>query len=121
MPTIDDIRQRFPSAKGLTDGQIIDKLSSLTGTPYEEVAGRMGFYEDTPRGVLGATNDYAIEAANSAAGLVSSVGNMVSPGNRASQFIQDRFIKPGEARQSVPVQLAKRKGPAGIGRGGLRH
>jgi hypothetical protein len=109
MPTIDDIRQRFPSAKGLTDGQIIDKLSSLTGTPYEEVAGRMGFYEDTPRGVLGATNDYAIEAANSAAGLVSSVGNMVSPGNRASQFIQDRFIKPGEARQSVPVQLAKRK------------
>jgi hypothetical protein len=109
MPTIAQIRERFPSAKNLTDGQIVDKLAQLTQTPFEEVAGRFGMYEDTPRGMLGATNDYMIEAANSAAGLVSSIGNMVSPGNRVSSFIEDEFIKPGEARQSVPVQLAKRK------------
>jgi hypothetical protein len=109
MLTFDQIRQKYPSAQSLSDGEIVDKLAQLTGAPYEQVASRFGWTADTPRGVLGAANDYAIEAANSAAGLVGSIGNMVSPGNRVSQFIDENIIERGPAMQSIPAQIAKRR------------
>ena len=60
------------------------------------------------RGVLGAINDNVIEIANAAAGGVSSIANMVSPGNRVSKFIEEEIIKPGEEAQSDAVKAEKR-------------
>ena len=60
------------------------------------------------RGVFGAINDNVIEIANAAAGGVSSIANMVSPGNRVSKFIEEEIIKPGEESQSDAVKAEKR-------------
>lgn len=60
------------------------------------------------RGVFGAINDNVIEIANAAAGGVSSIANMVSPGNRVSKFIEEEIIKPGEEAQSDAVKAEKR-------------
>ena len=60
------------------------------------------------RGVVGAINDNVIEVANAAAGGVSSIANMVSPGNRVSKFIDEEIIKPGEAAQSDQVKVEKK-------------
>lgn len=60
------------------------------------------------RGVMGAINDNVIEVANAAAGGVSSIANMVSPGNRVSKFIDEEIIKPGEAAQSDQVKAEKK-------------
>jgi hypothetical protein len=114
MASLDQIRQRYPSAKDLTDNELIAKLSEITETPYEQVAARFGFDQKTSRGFLGAANDYAIEAANAAAGLAKGVTDFVSPGNAAGQFIQENIIEPGEANQSVPATLAKRQLQRGL-------
>lgn len=108
MATFEQIRSRFPSARGLSDNQIVEKLSSITKLPYEDVAKEFGYTAKTSSGFFGGANDLAIEAANSAAGLVSGIGNFVSPGNRFSQGIEENLIKPGEAKQSIPTVLAKR-------------
>lgn len=108
MATFEQIRSKFPSARGLSDNEIVDKLSSLTKLPYEDVAQRFGFTEKTSTGFLGGANDLVIEAGNAAAGLVSGVGEFVSPGNRFSRAIQQNIIDPGEAKQSIPTALAKR-------------
>jgi hypothetical protein len=60
------------------------------------------------RGVMGAINDNVIEVANAAAGGVSSIANMVSPGNRVSKFIEEEIIKPGEQSQSDQVKAEKK-------------
>ena len=60
------------------------------------------------RGVFGAINDNVIEVANAAAGGVSSLANMVAPGNRVSKFIDEEIIKPGEESQSDAVKAEKR-------------
>ncbi len=108
MATFDQIRSKFPSARGLSDNQIVEKLSGITKLPYEDVAKEFGYTEKTSSGFFGGANDLAIEAANSAAGLVSGIGNFISPGNRFSQGIEENLIKPGEAKQSIPTALAKR-------------
>lgn len=118
MISLSEIRQRYPSARDLSDGQIIGRLSELTGTSYEEVASRYGFTQDSNRGALGAANDWVIEGANAAAGLVKSGADMVgawAPGmtGRAarglSTAIDENVIQPGWDNQSVPTQLAKRE------------
>lgn len=108
MATLDQIRQQFPSARGLSDNEIIDRLSQRSGLPYERVAAQFGITKDTSSGFFGGAQDVAIEAANAAAGLVGSVGEFVAPGNRFSAGIRENIIEPGEARQTVPTQLAKR-------------
>lgn len=108
MATFDQIRSRFPSARGLSDNEIVEKLSGITKLPYEDVAQRFGYTEKTPTSFFGGANDLAIEAANSAAGMVSGIGEFVSPGNRFSKGIQENIIAPGEAKQTIPTALAKR-------------
>lgn len=108
MATFDQIRSRFPSARGLSDNEIVDKLSRITQLPYEDVAQRFGFTEKTSTGFLGGVNDLIIEAGNAAAGIASGVGEFVAPGNRFSRGIQENIIEPGEAKQSIPTALAKR-------------
>lgn len=108
MATFEQIRNRFPSARNLSDNEIVAKLSNLTQLPYEDIAGRFGYTEKTSTGFFGGANDLAIEAANAAAGLVGGVGEFVSPGNRFSQAIQENIIERGEAKQSIPTALAKR-------------
>ena len=114
MATIDQFRQKFPKARGLSDNQIIARLSEKTGLPYEDIAARFGFTEDSSSGFLGGTNDLGIELANSAAGLVGAGAEFVSPGNRFSRGIQENFIKPGEDAQTVATALQKRKLQRGL-------
>ena len=101
MATIDQFRQKFPKARGLSDNQIIARLSEKTGLPYEDIAARFGFTEDSSSGFLGGVNDLGIELANSAAGLVGAGAEFVSPGNRFSRGIQENFIKPGEDNTKI--------------------
>lgn len=108
MATLDQIRQQFPSARDLSDNEIISKLSERSGLPYERVAAQFGITKDTSSGFFGGAQDVVIEAANAAAGLVGSAGEFISPGNRVSAAIRENIIEPGEARQTVPTQLAKR-------------
>jgi hypothetical protein len=114
MYDFDEIRKRFPSAQGLSENQIVERLAQNSGVPYEQVAAQFGITKDTSSGFFGGTQDLVIEAANAAAGLVGSATEFVSPGNRFSRGIRENFIEPGEARQTVPTQLAKRNLARGL-------
>jgi hypothetical protein len=114
MYDFDEIRKRFPSAQGLSENQIVERLAQKSGIPYEQVAAQFGITKDTSSGFFGGAQDVVIEAANAAAGLVGSATEFVSPGNRFSRGIRENIIEPGEARQTVPTQLAKRNLARGL-------
>lgn len=114
MYDFDEIRKRFPSAQGLSENQIVERLAQRSGLPYEQVAAQFGITKDTSSGFFGGAQDVVIEAANAAAGLVGSASEFVSPGNRLSRGIRENIIEPGEARQTVPTQLAKRNLARGL-------
>jgi hypothetical protein len=114
MYDFDEIRKRFPSAQGLSENQIVERLAQKSGVPYEQVAAQFGITKDTSSGLFGGAQDVVIEAANAAAGLVGSASEFVSPGNRLSRGIRENIIEPGEARQTVPTQLAKRNLSRGL-------
>ena len=114
MYNFDEIRKRFPSAQGLSENQIVERLAQRSGLPYEQVAAQFGITKDTSSGFFGGAQDVVIEAANAAAGLVGSASEFVSPGNRLSRGIRENIIEPGEARQTVPTQLAKRNLARGL-------
>jgi hypothetical protein len=114
MQSLDEIRQKFAGARDLSDNQIIERLAQKSGVPYENVAARFGFTKDTSSGFFGGAQDVVIEAANAAAGLVGSASEFISPGNRLSRGIRENIIQPGEARQTVPTQLAKRNLARGL-------
>ena len=52
------------------------------------------------RTYLEATNDFIIDTANAAAGLVKSGADLVSPESSVSKFIDEKIIKDGQAKQS---------------------
>jgi hypothetical protein len=114
MYDFDEIRKRFPSAQGLSENQIVERLAQKSGVPYEQVAAKFGITKDTSSGFFGGAQDVVIEAANAAAGLVGSASEFISPGNRLSRGIRENIIEPGEARQTVPTQLAKRNLARGL-------
>ena len=114
MYNFDEIRKRFPSAQGLSENQIVERLASASGVPYEQVAAQFGITKDTSSGFFGGAQDVVIEAANAAAGLVGSASEFVSPGNRFNRAIQENIIEPGRARQTVPTQLAKQNLARGL-------
>ena len=114
MYDFDEIRKRFPSAQGLSENQIVERLAQRSGLPYEQVAAQFGITKDTSSGFFGGAQDVVIEAANAAAGLVGSASEFVSPGNRFSRAIQENIIEPGRARQTVPTQLAKQNLARGL-------
>jgi len=114
MYNFDEIRKRFPSAQGLSENQIVERLAQNSGVPYVQGAAQFGIPEDTSSGFFGGAQDVVIEAANAAAGLVGSASEFVSPGNRFNRAIQENIIEPGVARQTVPTQLAKRNLARGL-------
>jgi len=76
--------------------------------PWRNYSGGPPTPEPT-RTVGAALNDTAIEFANAAAGGVSSVGNMIAPGNAASKWIDKNIIEAGEAKQSDVVKAEKQR------------
>lgn len=60
------------------------------------------------RSLFAAANDLVIEAGNAVAGGAGALANMVSPGNRFSQGV-DEFIRSGEESQSDAVKAEKRR------------
>lgn len=102
---IADLRQRY---QGYSDDEIV---SALQATKYpdfsvQEIKDVLGV-KAPKRSLFAVANDTVIEAANAAAGTVGAVGNFIAPGNRASKFIDDSIIKPGEQNQSDAVKADK--------------
>ncbi|HPL80845.1 MAG TPA: hypothetical protein PKY40_17690, partial [Burkholderiaceae bacterium] len=106
MPTIADYRNKFPSLRDLDDAALIDRVAQVQGVAREDVIAHMG-YKPKARGILSVLNDTVIEGANAVAGGVGSVANFVAPGNPVSEFIDENFIKAGEAKQSDVVKAEK--------------
>jgi hypothetical protein len=111
MATLDDIRAKVPSLRGLTDEQALQYLQQryTPDVPVATIARNLGMSVPEPaappapkRSLFAVANDTVIEAANAAAGTAGSIANFVSPGNRFSQGVDD-FIRQGEASQSDAV------------------
>lgn len=60
------------------------------------------------RSLFAVANDMVIEGANAIAGAAGSAANMVAPGNRFSQAV-DEFVQSGEESQSDAAKLSKRQ------------
>lgn len=106
MSLFDEIRAVNPSARDLSDEDIIKKTAEMTGMSLMDTAKEFGV--NPKRGVLGAANDWVIEGANAAAGGVKAAIDLVKPGTGASRAIGE-FIKSGEDKQSFVAQDAKRQ------------
>jgi hypothetical protein len=111
MATLDDIRAKLPSLRGLSDEQALQYLQQryTPDVPVATIARNLGVRLPEPpapptpsRSLFAVANDTVIEAANAAAGTVGAMANFVSPGNRFSQGVDD-FIRQGEASQSDAV------------------
>jgi hypothetical protein len=59
-------------------------------------------------------NDTVIEAANAAAGGLSSAANFIKPGNAVSGWIDKNIIQAGEESQSDVVKASKKKFREGV-------
>ena len=122
MPTLADFRAKLPSLEGLNDDQALSYLQQryAPDVPVEAIAQRLGIKIAAPevkapkRSLMAVANDTVIEGANAAAGMVGAMTNFVSPGNRVSQFIDEKIIAPGEASQSDAVRADKEKFRAGL-------
>lgn len=66
------------------------------------------------RGLLAVANDTVIEAANAAAGGLSSAANFIKPGNAVSGWIDKNIIQAGEESQSDVVKASKKKFREGV-------
>ncbi|WP_167009250.1 PLxRFG domain-containing protein [Comamonas sp. Tr-654] len=66
------------------------------------------------RGLMAVANDTVIEAANAAAGGLSSAANFIKPGNAVSGWIDKNIIQAGEESQSDVVKASKKKFREGV-------
>lgn len=109
---IDTLRKKYP---GYSDDEILTGLQATAYPDYsvEEIKQAIG-YKPRTRNVAAVANDLVIEAANAAAGWVSSAASFVSPGNRVSQFIDENIVRAGEEKQSDFAKDAKGRMRAGI-------
>ena len=105
--TIEALRKRYP---GYSDDEILTGLQATQYPEYSigEIKSAIG-YKPPKRSLMAVANDTVIEAANAAAGGVSSAAEFVSPGNRFSDFIDENIIQAGEAKQSDAVKDEKQR------------
>lgn len=85
--------------------------------PYRAVPSMDATQEQEPaksRGLLAVANDTVIEAANAAAGGLSSAANFIKPGNAVSGWIDKNIIQAGEESQSDVVKASKKKFREGV-------
>ncbi|WP_052095265.1 PLxRFG domain-containing protein [Comamonas thiooxydans] len=85
--------------------------------PYRAVPSMDATQEQEPaksRGLLAVANDTVIEAANAAAGGLSSAANFIKPGNTVSGWIDKNIIQAGEESQSDVVKASKKKFREGV-------
>lgn len=62
-----------------------------------------------PRSLAAVANDTVIETGNAIAGAVGSIGNIIAPGNRVSQYIDENIVKAGREAQSDVVKASNRQ------------
>ena len=85
--------------------------------PYRAMTSMDSTQEPEPaksRGLLAVANDTVIEAANAAAGGLSSAANFIKPGNAVSGWIDKNIIQAGEESQSDVVKASKKKFREGV-------
>lgn len=112
MATLDDIRAKVPSLRGLSDEQALQYLQQryTPDVPVATIARNLGMSVPEPvappapkRSLFAVANDTVIAAGNQIASTAGSLANMVSPGNSFSQGV-DEFVRGGEAMQSDAVR-----------------
>lgn len=108
MPSFDDIRNKFPSAKNLSDEEIISKVSSLTGLPLEQVSNDFGYNPEKERGMGGALWDYTMEGGKAVLGAGKAATDLVAPGSYVSKKL-GAAIEQGNKEQSLYTQIEQQK------------
>jgi len=98
----------YEDAFGLSANSSAAAPQGAGSLSYEDA---FGFPPSTPkkRSLAAVANDTVIEAANAAAGGISSAANFVRPGNQVSGWIDKNIIQAGEANQSDVTRAAKQR------------
>jgi transposase len=110
MSVWDDLeREAYSRQGGQSTGSIWDQIESGTITPPKP----------EPRGFLGATNDYVIEAANAILGGGKALVDFAVPGTELANQIES-LIQKGVESQSQVAQQAKQRLGEDIEAGGMQ-
>ena len=91
MATLEDIRRQFPQAAGMSDSEIITKMSEAGGLDPKYVAGRLGV-DINPDGFKSGLK-------RGLAGMVGGVGEVVGDAtgrrnNALTNFAKDHLVTP---------------------------
>lgn len=109
-------KKKTPPPRALSTFDDLDAAGIGAGYVSPFTPGDAPAADESPksRGLLAVANDTVIEAANAAAGGVSSAANFIKPGNAVSGWIDKNIIQAGEESQSDVVKASKKKFREGV-------
>ena len=104
-------KKKTPPPRALSSFDDLDAAGIGAGYVSPFTPGDAPAADEPPksRGLLAVANDTVIEAANAAAGGLSSAANFIKPGNAVSGWIDKNIIQAGEESQSDVVKASKKK------------
>ncbi|GEQ77941.1 hypothetical protein CTTA_4946 [Comamonas testosteroni] len=109
-------KKKTPPPRALSSFDDLDAAGIGAGYVSPFTPGSAPAADEPPksRGLLAVANDTVIEAANAAAGGLSSAANFIKPGNAVSGWIDKNIIQAGEESQSDVVKASKKKFREGV-------
>ena len=109
-------KKKTPQPRALSSFDDLDAAGIGAGyvSPFTPGAAPAADEPPKSRGLMSVANDTVIEAANAAAGGLSSAANFIKPGNAVSGWIDKNIIQAGEESQSDVVKASKKKFREGV-------
>ncbi|TYK73158.1 PLxRFG domain-containing protein [Comamonas sp. Z3] len=109
-------KKKTPTPRALSSFDDLDAAGIGAGyvSPFTPGAAPAADEPPKSRGLMAVANDTVIEAANAAAGGLSSAANFIKPGNAVSGWIDKNIIQAGEESQSDVVKASKKKFREGV-------
>ncbi|WP_057092015.1 PLxRFG domain-containing protein [Comamonas thiooxydans] len=109
-------KKKTPQPRALSSFDDLDAAGIGAGyvSPFTPGAAPAADEPPKSRGLMSVANDTVIEAANAAAGGLSSAANFIKPGNAVSGWIDKNIIQAGEEAQSDVVKASKKKFREGV-------
>lgn len=109
-------KKKTPPPRALSSFDDLDAAGIGAGYVRPVTPGAAPAADEPPksRGLMAVANDTVIEAANAAAGGLSSAANFIKPGNAVSGWIDKNIIQAGEESQSDVVKASKKKFRDGV-------
>lgn len=109
-------KKKTPAPRALSSFDDLDAAGIGAGyvSPFTPGAAPAADEPPKSRGLMAVANDTVIEAANAAAGGLSSAANFIKPGNAVSGWIDKNIIQAGEEAQSDVVKASKKKFREGV-------